>query len=209
MADTQLNIANRALDRIGINEPIDDLNTSTRTEALAILRVWDAVWDAVLEERWWPIAKGQHVLVASAFTRHGWQYVCTLPSNFISARFLIVGGARYAQLQPGNRSPFEVQQNNSGTGSVLCLDADPTTVDCLEYTKRIQVEDGVPALFQTAVAWALAGELALSLKKDRVLAGQMLDAYGVWASKAMAAQLNGRQEETEPTDSTPSIAARD
>jgi hypothetical protein len=117
-----------------------------------------------------------------------------------------MGGQRIG-LTPGeSRIPYEVQSNDAGDGQVLCADVDLSDADRFEYTRRIEVVAAFPRLFVSALAFRLAAELALAVRKDAKLADSMLRGYQGDIARAFTSQLRGNQEDPEPEAS--SIRAR-
>ena len=136
----------------------------------------------------------------------GWAYVYPLPDDCVQPLALLSEGQRLGNMPEASRIPFEPYDASASTGQVIGSDADTDDFDFLEYTCRHEQVTAWPRAFVSAVAYALAAELALSLKKEPLLSRSMMEAYRQALSEAAAVELNGRQEEPEPV--TPSIAAR-
>jgi hypothetical protein len=203
---TKVDIWNRALDRIGETEAIED-EDDDRLAAAVCRRHYDDCLGEVLEDFPWPFAKKQGQLAALAgVTRAGWAHVYALPADFVAPRAILVGGLRVGLMASDTRVPYELQSNDAGDGQVLCTDVDLEDADGFEYTARIDVVQAYPRLFVTALAWRLAVELALAVKKDQRLAGACLQQYERAIAGAFTAQLRGAQEDVEPEAS--SIRAR-
>ena len=85
MAYSQTSIANLALGRIGARQIITDVNENS-PNAKKVLVVWDAVFQEVLSERDWKLAKTRQQLALSNVTplytyKHAW----ALPSDFLGS----------------------------------------------------------------------------------------------------------------------------
>jgi hypothetical protein len=202
----KVDIWNRALDRIGETETIED-EEEDRLAAAVCRRHYDDCLGEVLEDFPWPFAKGQAQLAELAgVTRAGWAHVYAVPDDFVAARAILMGGQRIG-LTPGeSRIPYEVQSNDAGDGQVLCSDADFEDADAFEYTRRIETVSAFPRLFVSALAWRLAAELAMAVRKDMKLADGCLRGYHGDIGRAFTSQLRGNQEDPEPEAS--SIRAR-
>jgi hypothetical protein len=202
----KVDIWNRALDRIGETETIED-EDEDRLAAAVCRRHYDDCLGEVLEDFPWPFAKGQaEIAELAGVTRAGWGHVYAVPDDFVAARAILMGGQRIG-LTPGeSRIPYEVQSNDAGDGQVLCADVDLSDADGFEYTRRIEVVAAFPRLFVSALAFRLAAELALAVRKDAKLADSMLRGYQGDIARAFTSQLRGNQEDPEPEAS--SIRAR-
>src|SRR5690242_13741948 len=99
-SQTKVDIWNRALDRIGETEEIEDEDDSCLAAAKC-QRHYDDCLGEVLESFPWPFAKGQAQLAELAgVTRAGWGHVYGLPDDFVAARSILYGGLRIG-LIPG------------------------------------------------------------------------------------------------------------
>jgi hypothetical protein len=218
---TKVDIWNRALDRIGETETIED-ESDDRLAAAVCGRHYDDCLVEVLEDFPWPFAKGQAELAELAgVTRAGWGHVYAVPEDFVSARAILYGGARIGLIPAdfvstttstssrstlNGRVSYEIQSNDAGDGQILCTDVDLSDADGFEYTRRIEVVSAFPRLFVSALAFRLAAELAMAIRKDVKLADSMLKGYQGDVARAFTAQLRGNQEDPEPEAS--SIRAR-
>lgn len=232
-SETKVDIWNRALDRIGETETIED-EKEDRLAAAVCRRHYDDVLGEILEDYPWPFAKYQAQLAELAgVSRAGWAHVYALPADHVAPRAILYGGLRVglipglpggtgvplAQvtnsaaalgarvLAPGaTRIPYELQSNDAGDGQVFCTDVDLAEADGYEYTRLITVVAAYPRLFADALVWRLAVELALGIRKDRKLAQDLSRAFDSAVARAFTSQLRGRQEDPEPEAS--SIRAR-
>lgn len=203
---TKVDIWNRALDRIGETEAIED-EADDRLAAAVCRRHYDDCVGEVLEDFPWPFAKKQGQLAELAGAgRAGWTHTYALPADFVAPRAILVGGLRVGLEAAETRVPYELQSNDAGDGQVLVTDVDLADADAFEYTARIEVVAAFPRLFVNALAWRLAAELALGVRKDPKLAGSCLQMCEGAIAKAFTAQLRGAQEDPEPEAS--SIRAR-
>jgi hypothetical protein len=205
-----VDVWNRALDRIGQNKPIANEDDTGLAAAVCQRHYYDCL-DEALELRDWPFARTQAPLAQLAdVERIGWQYAYALPSDFVAARGLIVGGIRLSLQAGEDRTPHEIQSNDAGDGLLLLCDVtlDPDT-DALVYTRRHETVSRWPRQFLSAVAWRLAAELALSIVKGKegtALANGCLSAFDSSIRVAFADQANQGQRDPDPDP--PSIRAR-
>jgi hypothetical protein len=213
MADTGsqvvVDVWNRALDRIGQSRPIASEDETTLAAAVCKRHYPDCL-DEALELRDWPFARGQAALALLAeVSRVGWVYAYALPSDFVAARGLIVGGQRLSLQGEEDREPHEIQSDDAGEGQLLLCDLELEDSDALVYTRRHETVSRWPRQFLSAVAWRLASELALAIVKGvegQKLAQACLIAFDTSIRVAFANQANQGQRDPDPDP--PSIRAR-
>jgi hypothetical protein len=195
MATATIDIWNLALNKIGVTKVVTSESQDV-VEARTCLRIWPDIRDEVLADYPMPFSKAQAVLVEDTVTtRFGWEHVYTLPSGFLAARFLMCGELRIALVEADARAPFEIMLNDAATGQILCCDLAEDDIDALVYTHQITDVSAFPPAFVDAVAWRLAVELALSIKKDANGAERAMQAYQMKIRDSFAQQLRGNRED--------------
>lgn len=199
---TVVSICNRGLSRIGHTISIQALDEEGSVEAEQSNLHFEDCRDEALEAFPWNFATKRATLaIVAGAERTDWEYVYALPTDCLAVRFLVREGVRNPSA--AERVPFHIEANDAGDGRILVTDLEDAE---LVYTMK-HVTPGVwPPAFVSALAWRLAAELALGVKKDRALAKDCLVAYGIALQQAEVLAANERQRELPPT--TPSIAAR-
>ena len=207
MATATIDVWNLALGKIGVSNVVSS-ESEDILAARTCLRIWPDIRDEVLADYPMPFSKAQAVLVEdTGTTRVGWEHVYTLPSGFLAARFLMSGELRIALVEPDARPPFEIMLNDTADGQILCCDLAEGDIDALVYTHQVTDVSVFPPAFVDAVAWRLAVELALSIKKDPVGAERAMQAYQLKIRDSFAQQLRGNRED--PPLEGSGIRARD
>lgn len=148
-----------------------------------------------------------HLRITVTTSRVGWEHLYSLPSDFVSAVALLDEDMRLSLLPHESRARFAILPDDAGEGLLLATDLDDDDFDTLEYIAQLEYVPLWPAKFEEAVAWRLAAELALVLRKD-VQAADYCYARCEKAIDAASAEANnmGNDEATPPT--TPSIMDR-
>lgn len=201
MANTTVTICNRALSRIGHTILISSL-TESRLEAEQCNLHFEPSRDAVLEDHPWSFAtKRVELAELASVERTDWEYVYAAPSDMLVARHIVLPGTRNPASD--SRIPYVVEANDAGDGQVILTDQEDAE---LLYTTRHTAVAVWPQSFVDALTWRLAIELALGIKKDRALAGDM--AKGYQAQLVRAAVNNANQGQRDLAPLTPSIGAR-
>lgn len=158
LLNAPVDICNLALIRVGQKVTIGDFDTEDSAEALACRVAFEPVRDQLLSKRRWSFARKQ-VLLALEPTevRTGWIYAYAVPTDVLDEIGLWPGTRDPRQ---ENLIPFEIQARNVGNGRVLLTDQLAAE---LVYTARIISVGAFPPLFADALAWHVAGELAMAL----------------------------------------------
>lgn len=207
MAQAKVDIWNQALLRIGVTDLLED-EEDDRVEAKVCGLHWDRILREMLGLYPWTFARAQKPIAElAAVTRTGWEHIYQLPTDFISPVGIVSGETRLSLVPGEEQAAYEVQADDAGEGKVFCCDLAPTDIDALSYTRVIDTPTAYPAGFESALAFALAGELALAVPKDKQLGTAMLQQAGIAAARAFAVDSRGRRES--PTAVPPSsIRAR-
>jgi hypothetical protein len=198
VAVTEAGVCNIALQRIGQLQRINAL-TDPSEAAKACKDLWDDARDLVLADHRWRFATGRAQLAALANSaRNGWQFVSTLPADFVIAHYVQDPSNVVRAPLESQRIPFEIEDDSqtggSGAGVIL------TDIDALElvYTRRIKNVVRFPPHFVDALAFKLAADLAFGLAKKPQLGQQMLQLYALSLERAVARDLNQAHEDSEP-----------
>lgn len=191
---TEVSICNRALSRIGLRG-ISAFTDSSK-EAVECKLHYDDARNTVLEDFDWGFARKRQVLAVLTETYTGWDYAYQLPSGYIMARKLIDETGTYSgtsldaelenYVQVG-KVKFEIISNDTGSRPILLTNQESAE---LSYTAEITDVNAFSPLFIDALAWRLAGELAMSLKGKPDLQIAMLQIYERVLGKAKASNAN-------------------
>lgn len=151
---------------------------------------------------------GESVRIKVTTSRVGWEHLYALPADCVTPVALLAEDQRYELQSEDERDGYAWDRliDDSGTGFVLACDLDAGDFEVLEYVAYITHVRAFPALFQDALVWRCAAELALEIKKDSKLAGQLLQQYERSVGVAFAKARNNRRPGPDPI--TPSMRAR-
>lgn len=217
MATSVVEIGNRALARIGIDqliESLDDPNNRARQVRLA----YEPCRDEVLEDFAFNFA--QSVVALAPVTDcvvPGWGYCYRYPARCAKVHAITdEGGVRaarpywpradiwdYGRFLPG-RSEFRVMADPLNDGARLLVTDTPKA--WAWYTAKIEDPAQFTALFRSALAWRMAMDLALALRADSNLFERAQQQYYLIGSKAEAHSLNEQKPDRMPQSAA--IAAR-
>jgi hypothetical protein len=189
VATTPAELCNVALGRIGVRDYIDDLaEASTEAQVCAVSYPFSR--DLVLGAFPWSFAtKRANLAEQTGVTRSGWGYAYALPVDLVTVRYLY-NGANIGPLETeAKRTPYRLE----GADGQRVLLTDQGAAE-LVYTARIETVALYPALFQDALAWHLASELALALAVKPQLGIAALGQYERALARAAAADLRQTQE---------------
>lgn len=198
-----IDVCNLALFNVGSSQQINDLDERT-AEAKACKRLYASVRDSCLQRHWWSFAKKRHVLAELNRTITGWDFVYSLPHDYLAARFIWSG-----ERDPQNplKVPFDIESISVLNDVITnrCLVTDQAEAE-LVYTAECPTVALWSPLFVEAVAWEMAGRLNLVLPVSEQKATKA-KAMGVLALReAFASDLRSRQPDPQLT--TASTRAR-
>jgi hypothetical protein len=203
MARDEAQICNTALSRIGVTTKITSLDNPRTKEAIELAQVYEEVRDRVLAAAHWPFARKSVRLQQSGETPEKWAYRYEYPNDCLAVRFIFppIGAGRspqsFRQSLQEIKTPYEIALSEDDS-LTLCTDLGPEAV--LEYTKRVTNPARFDALFASALAWALAAEVALPLAKTVDYAQNAIKAYDLVVAQATAKALN-EEVRQDPPDS--------
>lgn len=190
MAANSVAICNMALGRIGHRQSIVALADAT-TEARACSRFYDDSLDFVLASHTWRFAtRRAELTLLEDVERSGWLYAYEMPADCVADRYLWAG-QRPDQTPVEGRIPYELEHDDDGDGRLVLL-SDAEDVE-LVYTARITHVPLYPPHFVDALAWKLAGELALELSVKPPVAKMLLETGHVRLLQAVAVDLHKGQ----------------
>lgn len=190
MPESEAELCNIALARIGQGEFIDALTEDTR-EARACKVCYSHCRDTVLASHPWSFATKRSTLALLTVERTGWEFAYALPTDCITALSLY-SGTRAPSADV--RVPFAIEHDSS-SNRVLLTDEEEAE---LIYIGRVTAPPLFPPLFTDALAWKLASELALSLPVKPGVAVSLEQAYGRALARAGAADFRQAQEDLAP-----------
>lgn len=187
---TVVSICNMALARIGVSSFISNLNEASN-EARVLNLFYEQMRDFALRDHYWNFAR-RHVVLADAGTAPtNWAFKYTYPSDCLKARFIAVPGIR----TPRNdqRIPFEIA--SEGSQRVIYTNQQQAE---LVYTARITDPTLFDPIFESALSYLIASEVAMPLTVKESVAKQARDAYERVKSQAAAHSANEGFEGVEP-----------
>jgi hypothetical protein len=206
-------ICNVALARVGQRQFIDSLDEDTTPAELCAV-LYPAARDSALALCEWPFATKSQTLALLNYTRSGWAYAYSVPTDMVASRYLFNGVRPGASLYPYSRScaalygfplvgaveevPFAIALSDDGKKQILVTDQEDAE---LVYTSALTVVPVMPQLFQDAVVWALARDLALSLPDKAGLANGFGQQAELAVQRAWAQVMNSQQADPQPDSS--------
>lgn len=215
MAASAIEISNRALGRIGIDqliESFDDPNNRARECRLH----YAPCRDEVLQDFPWNFAQRCVALAPTAdVTIPGWLYAYNYPADCVKiSRVTNAGGQRvlgfvsseilnYDVLLP-SKSPFQVMAHPTIDGKRIILTDVPQAYAW--FTTEVTDPSQFPPLFRSAVAWRMAMELALAMRAATALYNNAAQQYGWSVSQAQVGSL--AEETPDRYPDSQSVAAR-
>lgn len=182
-------IASMALARIGQAKQIADLDSDQSAAGITCRLFYEPARDAVLADFPWPFAERTRslALVTDGFSNE-WRYAYRYPADCLRFR-RIVGHAREGAV----RLPYAVGGDASGR---LILTDEPTAAGV--YTERVTDTLRFPVLFESAVAWKLAVEIAPALSADPKWVTRAEQQYELALSTAETRALNESADDPNP-----------
>jgi hypothetical protein len=195
---SEVDICNLALLRIGSSKQLASL-TEASTEGRACALLYPLKREQALASFPWAFAtKREELALLSGGTtpqeepRSGWAFVYALPADCLSPQYIWAGKRNPT---PEQRPPFTTELASSGDGRVLLTDVEDAQ---LVYTAPVTTAVRFPPLFVEALAWLLASELALSLRKEPGLGRAALMQWQAALGAAGAQALREQQTDVAP-----------
>lgn len=201
MAESYVDIVNRALSRIKHAKRVSDLSEAAAARSVEVeqARLWYAITrDQVLRRHGWPFAtvRAKLALVAGV-ERTDFAHAYAAPPRMLAARFIARPGERNPRHD--QRPPYLVEAHVDADGEVIgklvITDQDDAE---LVYTVRVENPQVFDPDFESAYTWLLAGELARGIAKDERLALSCTQAAEYEIRQAAAAALREGTPDPEP-----------
>ena len=201
MAKDDVSICNIALGRIGVTKKIASLSPPDRTlEAIELANVYEEVRDRVLSAIRWPFARMTAALQKTGDTPYKWLYRYEYPNDCLDIRAIYppqeAGSfAQSIRLEAATnpvRYELGLDENDALT---ICTDQDLAVI---EYTARVTNPRQFNASFASALAWAIASEVALPLAKTIEHSEKAAKMYEKEIREAAAKALNEEKREDPP-----------
>lgn len=180
----EIEICNLALDSVG-SATIQSFEEDVREAQVCKLR-YKLARDFTLSSFDWAFARREKQLPLSAETFSGWTYVYVQPSDCLTPRFIYNPASKNEE----NAIPFEVAASASKNANLIVTDQEDAV---LIYTAKITNTAMFTPDFCQALAWRLAGEIAIPLHSDINLAKEMKDNYRIALAGARAVSANAQK----------------
>ena len=190
---SQTSICNLALLRLGIAQPIADINDASVT-ARACRAVYDHCVERMLRERPWPFAIRQVELAIVADQTVGeWFYSYRYPATFLNIHRLVLREATV-----GGGATIYTTSTTAPTYYPFAIGSDVqgrlihTNLPSAHAIGTVLVDDVAlyDPLFTSALSWMIASEIALSLTKNESIRSFAIESYERAISDAVAAAHN-------------------
>jgi hypothetical protein len=195
---SEVDICNRALSRVGSTKLIEALTQQASVEAAQCNLWYSRLRDELLASFAWPFATARATLTAvDGESRTNWGYVYALPSDSLQVLYLVLAGVRRPQVE--QRIPFVIESMRDSTGKAWkkVLLSDLAMAEAV-YTARIEDPEQFDELFEDALSWRIAVELAYSIVKDPKLAQYAQQQYRASLHAAAANAANEVQDDPDP-----------
>lgn len=204
-------LVNRAMKHLGVGRRFSNLITETSEEAYQARDIIREAINEVLRDHPWPWATEYSALVlvggtATTPVNKDWQYSYRAPSHLMFARRIVPQDDHRRTHDP---NPIKFRLGVDATG-ILVFSNEPIPTNgtlVLEWTKRITCPAffGDP-LFREAVAWKMAGKMAMPLAKDTKKEAFCLAMYKQTLANAQTPASN--ESQAEPPGDAPWIESR-
>ena len=206
MADSEVQICNAALSRIGQSLLLDaaapdiaDAAAAAGTPVAEQCALWyPRARDATLRRYAWPFATLRTTLaVVAGETRSDWSFVYAYPSDALAVRFVTRPGIRNPR--PSDRAPTRIEARKDPVagdivGKLILCDVEEAEIS---YTVQVENVAAFDSDFEDALVWRLASDLARALIKGKEGAG-LADEYAQWFE--WACRVAGAAAQNEETD---------
>lgn len=205
MAQSDVQICNTALGRIGVAQFIQDLNENS-AQAIVCKQFYEQTRDLVLSDHPWKFAMRYTALQLAGTPQLDYTYSYRYPTDCLHAEKLfnqttimsltangiyISNWDLFTVLPFIPTIPFTVIEDEANGGNLILTDLDTPT---LVYTARITNPALFTPGFANALAWKLASEIATPLSAQPGYGKAADEAYEKEKSKAQARDLNEGHE---------------
>jgi hypothetical protein len=192
-------ICNKALVHLGNFEFIGDLTEASK-EAKACKLFFPEARDKVLANFGWPFATRRRDLNLKGTAFSPWTYSYAYPTDCVAARMIDDGLSIRREDQ---KIPFTIEDDGSGDGRLIFTNQQNAV---LIYTARIENPSAYPSLFEDALTWLLAADMAMGLTNKPELERAARERWMIALTSAVAGAKNETQDDVPPD--AESIAAR-
>lgn len=152
------------------------------------------------------LTTGENVTAVITHSRSGWDYLYALPADCVTPIAILHSGTRDNLIAHDSKNEFAIMLSDSKESYYVCTNVAAGDFDYFEYVSNVTHVLAMSRKFVKAVAWRLAVDLALSIKKDKSFSDYCRQRYEAAIDEASAYEMNKGQDSVEPT--TPSITAR-
>jgi hypothetical protein len=210
-AESETQIVNMALSRIGHNVPVSDINTDTSTAADLARLHYEICRDSLLRDHPWNFAIKRATLAAdSTAPAFEYDYAFPLPSDclqVIRTSWEATGWSNRDEavrvFWDANSIPYRIERHSSGATALLCNEDSVS----IEYIARVEDTSKFDPMFTDVLVARLAAEFAMPLADNAALTRNAWDIFG---SKLAAARSRDAMEGSprEVVDTSPWIQSR-
>ncbi|MBU4681207.1 hypothetical protein KC222_04175 [Cedecea davisae] len=185
-----IEICNIALSRIGNSRSINSLTEQSK-EAGACSLHYEACRDATLSDFPWPFATKRIALADTGNPPPDWQYAYTYPPDCKRIIEIMVPGVRNPTA--AMRIQYVTGADDAGTGKLIYTDQPQAW---LKYVAQVTDVNMFDDIFRDALAWRLAGEIAMQLTGARDQGSMQM--YSSTILSAGSRSLDESQEPPQP-----------
>jgi hypothetical protein len=191
---TAVEICNMALGRIGVKAFIDDLDDTSRMEAVVCKQFFQPSLDGMLAMFPWDFTQGLVQLTGPLSNpRNGWAYMYALPADCLNPIRLQTDAVVFP---PSSKDRIAYQIGYDSTNGAVLLTNYPDMY--LVYTRKVTDIALLPPLFCDALAWKIAADAAMALAVKGDFEQVARERYHQVVSNAAATSLRIGQDEGEP-----------
>lgn len=189
MAQTEVQICNTALARVGVSNFIASLSEASQ-EAVVCNVFYEQTRDRLLREIRWPFAKQYQSLALvtdseDAVWNAEWDYAYRYPTDAILiSKILTPNGRRELTMEP-----YEIGVDSSG--KLIFTNIKDAGV---EYIKRVTDPALFDPMFVSCLAWLLAVEIAMPLAVSDSLRKQALQMFQMERDMAVRVAFNESEQ---------------
>ena len=207
MAKSDISICNTALQRIGVTATIDSLDQRI-LEASVCNQVYEMTRKKVLTETPFPFSRKFALLALSGSTPLKWKFRYVYPNDCLQIRSIFPNiGSGYdpitlRRVAKEYKHPYELAVDDGDEMTILTDIEDAI----IEYSIDISNPKRFNTAFESMLAWAIAGEIALPLSRDVKYAQNAFSMYEKEKNEAHAAALN--EESNEPPQESEFVLVR-
>lgn len=176
---TEVEICNRALSRIGIDQYIEALD-DPKSDAVNCNLHYHPCRREVLQDYDWPFARKMQTLALVSDTVPGWAYAYRYPTDCLTV-------LKVALQETDDSVPYIIMGDEDDNSRLIVTDLQ---LACCVYTYDVKDVNQMPEAFRSALSWRLAAELALAMRADAQRASFAQDQYLAAVSRAGAHAFN-------------------